>query len=726
MSYSVDLWSSYNKVEKRLELNFRGLKEFINLISEYYSVLTTFTTNLKKINDLKCTTSNESLLIGINGFKTDILNQYLALTDYTNSIKDDIITPLSTLKEKILEKIKNNLKETSSTEKTYRACVLQMDAMKKKFYSSIKDIEQHKIKYELTKNNQFSKDNIDLKDYNVIESDEVKILTAIRTAKENEKNYMNFIENTNIMQDEYIEVKKRNLNEIQTLEEELGENLKDCLRKYVIFKISYLRNLQYDIDKKAKIMENIDIRKDIYEYIKKNSTNALPPNKYAYIPYVCDVGIKNNLSLQKDIVNEVKAFINNSFNLKNAKDIMVIKSKNIKNIESLANNTFINKNLSAEDRKDLNTFSTLKRSRRYLLDQLNKIRLKNGLNLTEIMFNNIGDILKQCLTVLEKENDFDSYKIIIILACSLYKTSEEINKPRIFLQNYIIDFSMWKRFDFWKDIIKYEINEEMIKQKKFNMFNKENEEYKFKRMNSIVKSQLNTYLFNMISFGVDNIIMNNIISYFKNYYFLEKNIVDSLYNIIKNFSENINEIENNIIERNKDETISDLCTKNETITNDNEENDEHEILRNVNVTFNSEGSLSNNLISKQPCDNYLKAKRRQKKEKIEKTSNNQNNQNLDNIDIDNLSNLNINLINKDNNDENNLLKDEIDLDKNINYVEINDTIKSKKRNSDEYKEEDIVSKIAITEFSADKNDSFDNYSIRENANLNIINEDFNK
>ena len=183
---------------------------------------------------------------------------------------------------------------------------------------------------------------------------------------------------------------------------------------------------------------------------------------------------------------------------------------------------------------------------------------------------------------------------------------------------------MWKRFDFWKDIIKYEINEEMIKQKKFNMFNKENEEYKFKRMNSSVKSQLNTYLFNMISFGVDNIIMNNIISYFKNYYFLEKNIVDSLYNIIKNFSENINEIENNIIERNKDETISDLCTKNETITNDNEENDEHEILRNVNVTFNSEGSLSNNLVSKQPCDNYLKAKRRQKKEKIEKTSNNQN------------------------------------------------------------------------------------------------------
>ena len=108
MSYSVDLWSSYNKVEKRLELSFRGLKEFIKVISEYYSVINIFSTSLKKIYDLKCTTPNESLQLGINGFKTDILNQYLALNDYLNSIKDDLITPLTILKDKILEKIKNN------------------------------------------------------------------------------------------------------------------------------------------------------------------------------------------------------------------------------------------------------------------------------------------------------------------------------------------------------------------------------------------------------------------------------------------------------------------------------------------------------------------------------------------------------------------------------------------------------------------------------------------
>jgi hypothetical protein len=723
MSYSVDLWSSYNKVEKRLELNFRGLKEFINLMSEYYSVLNTFTANLKKINDLKCNTLNESLLQGINGFKADILNQYLALTDYTNSIKDDIITPLGELKEKILERIKNNLKETSSTEKTYRASVLQMDATKKIFYSSIKEIEQHKIKYELSKNKQTSNESGDFKDYNVIESDEVKIITAIKAAKDNEKNYINVIENTNIMQDEYIEVKKRNLDDIQALEEELGENLKDCLRKFVIFKISYLRNLQYDINKKVKIMESIDIKKDIFDYIKNNSSNAIPPDKYTYLPYLCDVGIKNYLNLPKDIINEVRTFINNSFNLQKAKDIMEIKPKNKINIDNLANNAFIDINLSIEDKKAITTYSSLKRKRRYLLDQLNKIRLKNGLNLKEISYNNIGDILKQCLTFLEKEDDFESYKLIIILACCLYKTSEESNKPRIFLQNYILDFPIWQKFDFWKDIIQYEINEEMIKQKKCNLFNKENEQNKLKRMHLIVKSQLNTYLFNMISFGVDNSIMNQIISYFKCHYFLDNTIVDSLNNIIKNYSKKNNDKENSNIEKGKDETITDIGTKNETtISNDNDDNDEAEISRNC--TFNIEGNILNSLLQKEPCDNTLKAKKRQKKEKEEK--NMQINQKLDINDNLNIGNLNINLINKDNNDENNLFKEEIELDKNINYVEINNTIKNKKRNSDEYKEEDIVSKMAVTDGSSDKNDIYDTYSIRENSNLNIISEDINK
>ena len=100
-------------------------------------------------------------------------------------------------------------------------------------------------------------------DYNVIESNEIKITTAFKAAKEKEKKYINYLNNTNIMQEEYIVIKKKNLNQFQKIEEDMGINIKDSLRKYVIFKISYLRNLQYDLDKKTKLIENINIRKDI-------------------------------------------------------------------------------------------------------------------------------------------------------------------------------------------------------------------------------------------------------------------------------------------------------------------------------------------------------------------------------------------------------------------------------------------------------------------------------
>ena len=59
MSYSVDLWNSYNKVEKRLELNFRGLKEFIKVTFGEQ----TLDENLNYVADSLGRKGNENLLI---------------------------------------------------------------------------------------------------------------------------------------------------------------------------------------------------------------------------------------------------------------------------------------------------------------------------------------------------------------------------------------------------------------------------------------------------------------------------------------------------------------------------------------------------------------------------------------------------------------------------------------------------------------------------------------
>ena len=671
MSYSVDLWNSYNKVEKRLESNFKGLKEFIKMISEYHSILLSYATNLKKIYDMECSSKNESLQIGISSFKSDILNQCKSLNEFLTSIKEDIIIPLCLLRENILSKIRKNLEETSKIEKAYRSCVLGIESIKKNFYSSVKDIENYKIKYEMTKRQNMEENNF--QDYNVIESNEIKITSAFKMAKEKEKKYINYLNNTNIMQEEYIEIKKKNLNQFQKIEEELGLNLKDSLRKYVIFKISYLRNLQYDLDKKTKLIENINIRKDILDYIIKNSTNAIPPEKYKYSEYKCDIG-KNyfnyKLNNDIDIINEVKMYITNSFNMKNAKEIMETKKENIINIETLSNKVFTDKILTYDDKKKLMNFSELKRSRRYLLNQLNKIRIKNKLNISENIYNNLGEILKQNILGIDKEDniDFESYKLIIILSTSLYKN----NNPRIFLLNYIKDIPIWKKNKFWEKMIQYEIIEEMTKQKKLNLYNlsKENNENKIKKIQLIAKSYLNTYLYHMISFNVNFNIINDIISFFSNYYFFDKTTIDFLNNILKNYKK-----------------------------------EEIEIISNID-SINELKEIKKDIQQKQPLDNISKAKQRKlEREKSEEINNNNINinNNINNYnESDNLENLNINLINKDNNKE-------------------NDEIKNKKLFYDEYKEEDIKSQIALTENSYDKSDTLD-ISIKEKSKLKIVNE----
>ena len=50
MSYSVDLWNCYNKLQKQLESHLNGLKIFIYIMSEYYSSQQTYSKELKRLS----------------------------------------------------------------------------------------------------------------------------------------------------------------------------------------------------------------------------------------------------------------------------------------------------------------------------------------------------------------------------------------------------------------------------------------------------------------------------------------------------------------------------------------------------------------------------------------------------------------------------------------------------------------------------------------------------
>ena len=605
MSYSVDLWNSYNKVEYQLETHIKGLKTFIHILSEYHSSQATLANELKRLSDYITNnpiTSFDSLSEGISSFQTDLLNQYDYLTEFLNNMKIEILDQLKVLRDKLVKALNNNLNEMNSTEKNYNYYMSQLDSAKKKFHGSVKDAEQFKLKTEIfkKKNNTTNSNNSNEE----IKKDQIKALNLLKNAKESENTYINLINDANKIQDEYIEIKKRNLNQIQLMEEEIGENIKDSLRKYIVFQVSYIRNFQYDIDKKAKIMESININKDMFNYIYKNSTNIVPPFKYDYIPYISDLNNnfnnnnnKNN-SIDKDIIKDVNNFIENIFTFDKAKEIIILNNKNYIEIESISEEIFTTKKEIKDFDKNktdkINKYITNKRHRRELLKNLNNLRRKKGLNINNITYDNIALILNKCLETIinDKKNeiDYDSIIIIINLSSTLYKTSSDTNYnlPRIFLQTSISDHKIWKNIDIWKGVIKYSINEEMHNQKNFNIYSKEDYSAKKERINNIVKFQLNTYLYNMLSFEVKKNIITDIIQEFKNYYDLGDNVIDSLYKIMDNDNnKNNNESKS---EKNKDKDIK---------------KDEEKEINNSDVNTNeTENKISNDITGSDVVSNF--------------------------------------------------------------------------------------------------------------------------
>ena len=536
MNYSVELWDSYNKVENNLLFHLRGLKDFIYMIKELNKSIKIFSDNLKHIYGMNLRiTTNESLSIGIDNFRNNLFFHYNLLERYISSMNSEIITPLNNLQETILKKLNANYKETTNAEKNYESYITQVDFTRNKFHSRVKQVENKLIELEIIRNNKDNKDTIaNILNKNEDELEE-EIKNCILFAKDSEKIYLSYIKYTNRIQDEFIEIKKKNLNEIQSLEIELGEKIKKSLNKLYSLQTNYIKNLNIETEKKIKKLEEIDINNDILLYIKNNSTNEIPPFKFDYVPYICNLDKQsiNDENLKK-IYKKVKEEIKSKF--PEEKDISLLKTKTDKEIE-----TFIDSILRGENEKVINAneenlkIVSNKYLRRLFLKYLNKLRNYTHLILNDFSYKIIGNLLKEFLSYSYKEKDFESIKLIMILSMNLFKINKISNKPRIFLQNYLINNQLWRDINFWENLIKYDIIEEMHNQKKYNLYLEENDVLKNVRIKDITKNQLATHLNNMISFELNASLMNKVLNYFSNNYNLQKHALEYLNKIINNY-----------------------------------------------------------------------------------------------------------------------------------------------------------------------------------------------
>ena len=548
MHYSVELLNNYNKVYQQFNTHIQGLNDLISMFSERYKSKRNLAETLKNLSESKNTiTSFESLTEGILGFKGDMYNQFNYLSELLVGMRDEIIKPLSSAYQNFSKKIERNYSETLSINEEYQASIEEMEIYKNKFHSSVYSAEQSKLKAEYyrrkinslkdinTQQNKENKANF----LNNLKKEENKANNYLQEAKGNERKYISLIYNTNLLQDEYIEVKKKNLYEIQELEEELGETIKDSLRKFIIFQVAYLRNMQYDVDKKAKLLEGINIKNDIQKFINKNKKNTISLKKFEYSPYISKLNIQetgrdnNKQNIPPEIYKEVNNFISNVFPSNRFNEIKFLKTKEKVDVEQIVQKIYSEEKLNFVDTQEITKLIIKKRTRRLLLNELNNYKNKNEYSiLNDVSYDIINDIFRECLNLVKQDKDYETAKLVINLSNFIFRLINDETNEKICLINDLKSEKILKNYEFWNELIKYEIIEEIYNQKMTNLINKKEEKI---NTNEIVLNKLNIYINNMIKFYCRPNYMRQILEEFKDYYNLDEIIMKELNNQIDEY-----------------------------------------------------------------------------------------------------------------------------------------------------------------------------------------------
>ena len=543
MSYSVDLWNSFDLIGNSLLSNIKGLKNLTDIFNALYISCESFSSSLKDLYnnyDYEIST-HKSLYEVILFFKEDFINCYNYIFDFMLGIKNEILTPLEKTREELLNKYLKYKEALSNIEEDYEEYISNLNTSKTEFYNAVKDVEDFKINMENEKYNYNETSNKYKK-----EEDE-KINQLLKIAKENQKKYVMNINKINSVQNDYIEKKKNYLNTMQYMEEYISESIKDSLRKFVLYKMALIRNFQYDSENISKKFDEININKDINDFISQNSTNDLVPFKYEFVPYSSNFTKKYRYVLNTKIVKDVCDFISTIFNNDTQMQNIQIYNKNVMDAKKIAEYIFRINNINYNGKeqiynKKIEEYFSERKKRKNLLQEMNNLRIKANIFINEFNFNNIANSLKDCINSIQNEEkkekslkesinwnyinfDFESMNLILIIATNLYKINEIGNKPRIFLQEKLVDIELFSSFDFWKNLIRYFIINEMHTQKNFNLF--ESKGNKNIQKQNTIKNVLNKYIYTMKSFEVKSKTINDIIYFFQNYYDLNPKLVEN-------------------------------------------------------------------------------------------------------------------------------------------------------------------------------------------------------
>ena len=436
----------------------------------------------------------------------------------------------------------------------------EIDKLKISYMSNITLVEDTIHKYYKKQNNgkiisdsklNFPKTNTN--DLNYISSEE-QLKSTIHKTKTIEEEYKLNIDSAKGLENNYMKIMEISKEDMRNILCDISKGFKELISASIIilrntFKIPlreidlYLNNI-ISLDESSKFSKDIiSCYKDTYQF------DPIIPEKY--ILKILN-GEKNNFKKAKsgplakrnnlieehlqemdylqeeEIFKTIRKMMDNfeliekiDFNLELEEEKLRCKYLTMK-ILSFAPNDKIYTNqtpkITDKEIEEINKMLLKKQNRITFIQQLSQFRTRGIFNLPEKEYDLLSRLFNIIAKTIESDEDYDSAINIIILSQTYYIIK---NNKKEFLQNAIMNNELFKSKKFWETYANYAINKEITLSQetdKKNGIKNINDKEKEEKLRNVVFAQLIPISNNMIDFGLDvNIVEEIILPLIKKY-----------------------------------------------------------------------------------------------------------------------------------------------------------------------------------------------------------------
>ena len=755
LSFEKDLWNKYNLLHERL----RKKNEYIKLLKKSLEPIYEITKELeKKIHSFKIaldptapsniineeSESSDSTEKKLSGISLTI-NTYIDFCkNFIEKINQTFFLIINGF-EDLLKRIKTEKDDYNSLIKCLKSLSDNKNIMDKnmKLYHQKMSAAEN-IVYDLKKAEYrqltVSNDITNIESGNLLK---IKSTQLVNECVKPFKTYFDSVQKVNEIREESIEKQRLLLIKYQNIEEEIG-NANISTSKIILLTLENINKeiVEKSIEEFNNISKNINVNKDMQQFISENKGNEKPEEEILFINFKSTINFnesENNQTYEiyKQTIEFIKAVVENEYP---NYDEELEKEKN--NLREILYKLF--SNYEQEIAEKIMEYINNTKMHQYFLILLSKLRTNNRYQQKKEMIEFLGNILNIILDESEKTNNIINSKNCIILSQTFYYIQ---NEEKYYLLDKIINHKWFTKKNYWINfadiLIEPEIdkllerNPEITKEDIKNNYEKIDSNFK-KKINEILFSQLLSIVNNMNEFklSIENAVeitekilnkYNYLSDEEKNNLFSmispDQNKVNALrINIVKNI-EKEEKIEKKEINNNKKEKIEKKEIKKEKnerkeINNDKKEKNEKKEIKKEKTEKKEkkEKNIEKNEINeKKEIKNKIKDINNEKKLKI---NDNKKNEEDNIININNekkKENKNIKEINVLNNEDKKLISEKR---KSANVDFKNNKNKEKEKIDKERKKSGIIQNIKNKFINKEKNNKENKEKKEEKKEIN--------